>query len=175
MNQSEKIKTAFERQSKALELRSGIGKGTAVTKVKIKNGLTCEIEEGTWKMVADMNPKWGGNDQGPNPGIFGRGALGSCLAMGYMMWAAKLGMDIDDLEVEIHADYDTRGMCGADETLPGYLSIKYLVKLSSSSPEEEIIKMLDIADKYSSYFDVFTREVKLEREVEINKIKEKTI
>ena len=35
MNQSEKIKTAFERQSKALELRAGIGKGTAVTKVKI--------------------------------------------------------------------------------------------------------------------------------------------
>jgi len=175
MNQSEKIKTAFERQSKALELRSGIGKGTAVTKVKIKNGLTCQIEEGTWKLVADMNPKWGGNDEGPNPGIYGRGALGSCLAMGYIMWAAKLGVDIEDLEVEIHADYDTRGMCGADETLPGYLGIKYLVRLSSTSPGEEIIKMLDTADKYSSYFDVFTREVKLEREVEITKIKEQTI
>ena len=175
MNQSEKIKTAFERQSEALELRSGIGKGTAVTKVKIKSGLTCEIEEGSWKMVADMNPKWGGNDHGPNPGIFGRGALGSCLAMGYIMWAAKLGVDIEDLEVEIHADYDTSGMCGTDETLPGYLGIKYLVRLSSTSPEEEIIKMLDTADKYSSYFDVFTREVKLEREVEITKIKEQTI
>ena len=175
MSQSEKIKTAFELQSKALELRSGIGKGTAVTKVKIKSGLTCEIEEGSWKMVADMNPKWGGNDQGPNPGIFGRGALGSCLAMGYMMWGAKLGVDIDDLEVEIYADYDTRGMCGADEALPGYLGIKYLVRLSSTSPEEEIIKMLDTADKYSSYIDVFTREVKLERELEINKIKEATI
>ena len=175
MNQSDKIKTAFERQSKAVELRSGVGKGTAVTKVKVKNGLTCEIKEGTWKMVADMNPKWGGNDQGPNPGIFGRGALGSCLAMGYMMWAAKLGVDIDDLEVEIHADYDTRGMCGADETPPGYLGIKYLVRLSSSSTEADITKMLDTADKYSSYFDVFTREVKLDREIEINKIKEKTI
>jgi uncharacterized OsmC-like protein len=172
MSQSEKIKSAFERQSKAVELRSGIGKGTAVTKVRVRNGLTCEIEEGKWKMVADMNPKWGGNDQGPNPGIFGRGALGSCLTMGYIMWAAKLGIDIDDLEVEIHADYDTRGMCGADETLPGYLGIKYLVRLSSSSSEDEIIKMLDTADKYSSYFDVFTREVKLERAVELKKIKE---
>ena len=79
------------------------------------------------------------------------------------------------MEVEIHADYDTRGMCGADETLPGYLGIQYLVRLSSTSPEEEVIKMLNVADKYSSYFDVFTREVKLERKVEINKIKEQAI
>ena len=71
--------------------------------------------------------------------------------MGYMMWAAKLGIDIEDLEVQIQADYDTRGMCGASETLPGYLGIKYLVRLSSLSPEEDIIKILDIADKYSSY------------------------
>jgi len=46
-----------------------------------------------------------------------------------MMWAAKLGIDIEDLEVQIQADYDTRGMCGASETLPGYLGIKYLVRL----------------------------------------------
>jgi len=33
-------------------------------------------------MVADMNPKWGGNDQGPNPAIFGRGAWEAVLQWG---------------------------------------------------------------------------------------------
>ena len=37
MSQSEKIKTAFERQSKALELRSGIGKGTGFKKPGTEN------------------------------------------------------------------------------------------------------------------------------------------
>ena len=38
--------------------------------------------------------------------MLGRGALGSCLAMGYMMWAAKLGVPIAGLEVEVQGEMD---------------------------------------------------------------------
>ena len=168
----EKIQTAFSRQTEVLNLRSGMGKGTAVTKVRVRNGLTCDIEEGQWKLTADMNPKWGGNDEGPNPGIFGRGALGSCLAMGYMMWAAKLGVEINEIEIEIHADYDTRGMCGIGDKPAGYKGIKYVVKISSDSPEDTIIELLDKADKHSSYLDVFSRSIEMQREVEFISKKE---
>lgn len=167
MENFEKIKTTFNRQSEVLNLRSGMGIGTAITKVKVRDGLTCDIEEGGWKLTADMNPKWGGNDAGPNPGIFGRGALGSCLAMGYMMWAAKLGVDIKDLEVEIHADYDTRGMCGIGDTAAGYKGVRYVVKISSDEPQEKIIELLDKADMHSSYLDVFSRSIEMQRKVKI--------
>ena len=172
MENYEKIQTAFNRQSEVLNLRSGLGIGTAITKIKVKDGLTCDIEEGPWKLTADMNSKWGGHDAGPNPGVFGRGALGSCLAMGYMMWAAKLGVDIKDLEVEIHADYDTRGMCGIEDAPAGYKAVRYLVKISSESPQEEVIKFLDKADMHSSYLDVFTRSIEMRREVEFVSTKE---
>ena len=168
----EKIQTAFNRQTEVLNLRSGMGTGTAVTKVRVRDGLTCDIEEGGWKLTADMNPKWGGNDAGPNPGIFGRGALGSCLAMGYMMWAAKLGVDIKDIEVEIHADYDTRGMCGIGEAPAGYKGVRYVVKISSDSPRDEVIKLLDKAEEHSSYLDVFSRSIEMQREVEFISTKE---
>jgi uncharacterized OsmC-like protein len=172
MENFKKIQSAFNRQSEVLNLRSGMGIGTAVTKVRVKDGLTCDIEEGKWKLTADMNPKWGGNDAGPNPGIFGRGALGSCLAMGYMMWAAKLGIDIKVLEVEIHADYDTRGMCGIGDATAGYKGVKYVVNISSDSPEDEVIKFLDKADMHSSYLDVFSRSIELQREVKLIATKE---
>jgi len=162
----DKIKTAFERQTKAVTLRPGIGQGTAVTKVSVRESLTCEIEEGDWRLTADMSPKWGGNGAGPNPGIFGRGALGSCLAIGYMMWAAKLGVPITSLDVEIHADYDTRGMCAVgDEAPAGYTGIRYVVNLESPAAEEDIVRVLDMADAHSSYLDVFTRAVPAQRDI----------
>lgn len=168
MNTNDKIKTAFERQTKALSLRGGIGKGTAVTKVRIRDGLTCDIEEGAWRMTSDMNPKWGGNGEGPTPGTFGRGALGSCLAIGYTMWAAKLGVPISDVEVEVHADYDTRGMCGITEVLAGYTEVRYLVTITSTAPQEDVLQVLNTADAHSSYFDVFARALTMKREVKFS-------
>jgi len=35
----------------------------------------------------------------PTPGVLGRAALGSCLAIGYMMYAAKTGVPLAGLEV----------------------------------------------------------------------------
>jgi uncharacterized OsmC-like protein len=86
------IKTILDRNAKALELRPIIGQGTAVTKVRLTEGLACEIEEGAWNLKADMSEKSGGANTGPNPGVLGRAALGSCLAIGYAMWAARRGV-----------------------------------------------------------------------------------
>ncbi|HEY1872252.1 MAG TPA: OsmC family protein, partial [Chitinophagaceae bacterium] len=106
MSEFEKIKLAVERSTKALTLKPSLGLGTGISKTRIKNGLTCEIQEGNWKFVADMPGSIGGNAQGPTPGVYGRAALGSCLAIGYMMTAAKMNIPITTLEVEVQADYD---------------------------------------------------------------------
>ncbi len=106
MDSKERIKIAFDRNAKALSLRPTLGTGTAVTRVRLREGLTCDIEDGEWKLTADMGEKSGGNNQGPNAGVLGRGALGSCLAMSYAQWAAQLGVPVAGVEVEIQADYD---------------------------------------------------------------------
>src|ERR1700689_849155 len=106
MKQFEKIKTAVERTKKALTLKPALGKGTGVSKVSIINGLSCEIQEGDWKFKADMPEAVGGTNSAPTPGVYGRAALGSCLAIGYMMKAAEMNISIERLEVEVYADYD---------------------------------------------------------------------
>lgn len=68
------IKTAFERNQQALTLLPTLGRGTAVTRVRMVDGLTCEVEEGPWKIVADMGEKSGGGNAGPNLGFLGRAA-----------------------------------------------------------------------------------------------------
>lgn len=164
----EDIRNALERNVKAVTLRPSVGQGTAVTKVKWKEGLTCEAEEGQWKLTIGMSEKYGGNNDGPNPGVYGRTALGSCLAMGYMMWAARLGIPVRSLEIEIHADYDVRGELGVDDKVrPGYKRIRYVVAVDSDAPQAEINQWLDTADRYSSWLDDLANPVPMEREVRI--------
>ena len=102
MTETEKIKFALERSIKALKLKPSLGLGTGKSTTRIKNGLTCEIQEGSWKFTADMPASIGGNAVGPTPGVYGRAALGSCLAIGYMMVAAMDGArTVDQLWHEV--------------------------------------------------------------------------
>lgn len=168
MEGDEKIQAALERNVKALSLRPSVGQGTAVTRVRLRPGLACDVEEGPWRLSVGMTDKYGGTNAGPNPGVFGRTALGSCLAIGYAMWAARLGVPLDALEVEVQADYDVRGELGvADEVAPGYAQVRYVVTVESPASETDVLRVLDTADRYSSYRDVFTRALDVRREVRI--------
>src|SRR3989442_13126498 len=96
----ERIKSTFERNAKAMTLRPSLGQGTARTKVTLRDGLTCDVEDGNWKMTVDLSPKSGGDGRGPDPGVYSRTALGSCLAIGYTLWSARLGGPFQSLVVE---------------------------------------------------------------------------
>lgn len=168
MTDTERIKTAIERNKKALELRPAIGRGTAVTKVRVHDGLTCEVEDGGWKLMADEGKSDGGNGEGPDPGVFGRAALGTCLAIGYMMWAAVRGVEITSLDVEVEADYDAAGMYGIDDSKPaGWSAMRYTVNIESPAAESEINELIDYADNHSSLLYGFTRPIPVERQVNI--------
>ncbi len=169
MHEQEKIKSGFSRVSKTLAQRPAFGLGTGISKAAIKNGLTCEIKEGIWTLTADMPEQAGGNASGPTPGVFGRAALGSCLAIGYMMRAATMDIPVSGIEVEIQADYDDGALFGTapQDVPPGYLEIRYSVTIDSDAPEEDIIKMLDEADQHSPYLDVFSRGQNCRRQVYI--------
>ncbi|HEY6358958.1 MAG TPA: OsmC family protein [Vicinamibacterales bacterium] len=168
MASPEQIRITLERKAQEIALRPSAGQGTATTRVTLKPGLECDIEEGAWKLTAGIGEKRGGNNAGPNPGVLGRGALGSCLAIGYGMWAARLGVPIDALEVEVQADYDSRGELGiADDVSPGYVQVRYRVIVTSPAPEPDVQRVLDIADRYSPYRDVYARAQDVRRETTI--------
>ena len=167
MTSQQKIKEAVNRSIRALSLKPSLGLGTGISKTRITNGLTCEITEGKYKLIADMPESVGGNASAPTPGVYGRAAFGSCLAIGYMMQASALNIKIDSLEVEVHADYDDGALLGTSSAPPGYLEVRFTVTVESDAAEDRILQMLDIADKQSPYLDVFRREQKCTRDVNI--------
>ena len=169
MQGDEQVREALERNAKAVSARSGVGRGVAATKAVLRPGLECTVTEGPHSLTVAMTRKYGGTESGPNPGVLGRAALASCLAITYGMWAARLGVAFDSLEVEVQADYDVRGELGVDDAVrPGYGAVRYVVTVTSASSEDDVLRVLDAADRHSSYLDIFARGVPLAREVRIS-------
>ncbi len=165
---SETIRSAFRRNRRALELRPSVGQGTARTRVTLREGLTCDIEDGKWKLVADMSEKHGGGGAGPDPGVLGRAALGSCLVIGYRQWAEHLEIPVSGIEVEVQGDYDSRGSHGVGDVSPGYGEVRYIVTIESDAPEDDVIRLIDTADRHSPWLDDFARPLNVRREVRIS-------
>jgi hypothetical protein len=126
MAQQVTIREIAERNIELLARKPSRGQLTCATKARLVHGLRCEIEEGPWKLAADMPAKVGGEETAPTPGVLGRAALASCLAIGIASWAARLGVPIDAIEVEVQADFDARGELGVggNGVVPGYTEVR---------------------------------------------------
>jgi uncharacterized OsmC-like protein len=162
------IREIAERNVRLLAARPDRGHLRCATRARLVAGLRCEIEEGPWKFAADMPAKVGGADSAPNPGVLGRGALAGCLTIGIAAWAARLGVPIDGIEVEVEVDFDARGELGLGDVPPGYQEVRYTVSIDSPAPRRDVDRLLAMAERHSPYLDVFGRAIALKRALRVN-------
>ncbi|HEY8733997.1 MAG TPA: OsmC family protein [Puia sp.] len=167
---SEKISTAFNRIVQTLKRKPSFGMATAVSRTVVTDGLTCTVRERDWSFTVDMSEEVGGNAAGPTPGVYGRAALGSCLAIGYMMRASTMGICIQSLSVEIQADFDDGALFGTspDTVSPGYSEVRYIISVETEAEESLVMELLDEADRHSPYLNVFSRPQTCLRQVHIS-------
>jgi uncharacterized OsmC-like protein len=167
MREQKKIKEALGRTVKALTLKPSLGIDTGTSVTRVTNGLTCEVTEKTFKLTADMPESVGGNGAGPTPGVYGRAALGSCLAIGYMMRASQQNIPVESLQVEVQADFDDGVLFGTAKGRAGYSEIRYTITIESDADEQDILQVIEEADNRSPYLDVFSSGSKCIRKVNI--------
>ena len=166
MNQ-QAMQTALRRAEHVFSKRPAMAQETKISKATVRDGMRCEFSEDDWTFVADMPEPLGGTGTGPTPSTFARAALSTCLAIGYSMRAAYLGVPIRGVEVELRADTDVRGLfCGQAE-VPNYSDLAYIVTVDSDAPEGELLRMLDEADERSPYLQLFRKSQSLSREVRV--------
>lgn len=166
----ERIRASHARRVNVVETRPSSAIGTAVTTARVTDGLSCEVEEGPYRFEVDLPERWGGNDRGPNPGVYGRTALAACLAVSYVRWSADRGLPIEGLEVEVEADYDARGELGVDDDVtPAYTEVRYTVRVETDAPEEDVRRVFDYADEKCPYLHVWADPLDLRRELRVSR------
>lgn len=174
MKNSNPIKKAYERIRTLIKKKPEIGKKTVSTKVRLMEGTTCEVVHKDWTFKVDIGESEGGNNKGPGPGLLQRGALGGCLAIGYVQQAAVMGVPIEHIEVEIEADKDLQGRFGLNDSPPGSQSIRYNIMVESPASEEEIQKVIEEADRFSPVLDDIKRAIPVSKNTKIISTKTQT-
>ena len=167
MGTEKTLQSIVKRAAAAVTLRPAIGQGTDTTAVRLRTGTTCAVEEGPWQIVADLDPELGGSPKHPSPGFLLRAALGTCFAQTAALWAAKLGVSIDQLDVEVEAHHDARGLLGVDGTAPRFTGLRYRITVESPAPEDDVQRVLDAARAHSPVHDSLQHALPIERDVQI--------
>lgn len=168
------IKKALERNQTAVKKRPSLARNTVVTKVRLHDGTTCEVEHKHWTFKVDIGKSEGGNDAGPGPGILERDALGSCLAIGYSQRAAMLEIPIDKIEVDVESDFDASSMLYLNDNPPGFDAMRYKVYIESPASREEVMRVIEDTDRHSPVLDDFRRAIPIDREITIKSTLEET-
>jgi organic hydroperoxide reductase OsmC/OhrA len=162
------IRRSLVRLETAIARRPGFGHVTQSSTTRCGAGLACETREGDHLVRADLPHGLGGHDSAPSPGALMRAALGSCLAMGYRLRAARHDVPLDAIVVAVETDSVLAGMLDPTGVAPpGFTGVRVDVRLASPAPTRDLRSLIDEADLLSPMLDVVNRPNPVERSVHL--------
>ncbi len=166
MSNASTIKAVTEQAARSYAANPETAVAGGRTRVRSLNGLTCEIADGPWRLRADLPVRAGGGNEGPNPGVYIRSALGACLTIDIVTWAARFEVPLTAVEVEVESTLDARGMYGIDDEVPaGYQGLKVSIRVESPAPEAEVRRVISTVEARNPRLYDLTHAIPVEREV----------
>lgn len=127
-------------------------RSTIVTTGHIANGLTCYVEQGRYKAVADLGRAMGGDAEGPSPGFFGRAAIVGCVGMGVKMLAARDGLTFNAMKIRVETDFDDAALFGLSSASAAPLVTRIEIEITSNDDPAQVSDCVDRALEMDPWF-----------------------
>lgn len=163
-----RIGRALARLESAIERKPGLGSSTTRSTTTLVDGLRAVSREGDHRIATDLPGRLGGGATAPTPSVLLRAALGSCLAMGYRLRAARRGVPVDSIRVAVDSDSAIVGMLDPTSTIPpGFIEVRYHVEIESGAPASAITRLIDEGDRLSPVLDALARANRVTRSLSI--------
>lgn len=131
-----------------------------------EEGVATDIRIGRHRVLIDEPPALGGADAAPNPVEFALAGLLSCQVVTYRFWAAKLGIALDEVQVEVEGDLDVRGFFGlADGVRSGFGEVRVKVRLTGPATPEQYRELQAAVDQHCPVLDLFSNPTSVRTEL----------
>jgi uncharacterized OsmC-like protein len=116
------------------------------------------------RITTDMPSAVGGLAEQPSPGWLYRAALAACIASTAGMEAARRGIEIVSLHVEVDGESDDRGILGIDRSVPaGPLVIRVKITAEAENTHDEDLRAaLEVGATRCPVYDATMRGVDLD-------------
>ena len=151
--ESNRIARALESLSEAFESDHSKGPATyAIATARVVNGLKCRVTgPGGEQLETDMPKSMGGEGSSPNPGWFFRASAAACCSTMIASRAARLGIELTELEVVVGGKGNHRGMLGLDDNISaGHSALNTHVRVSArNASPEKLHELVTWAEEHS--------------------------
>lgn len=110
----------------------------------------------------------GGRDTAPNPVEYALAALASCQVVTYRFWAAKLGIQLDEVQVDAEGDLDLRGFFGLDGSIrSGFTEVRLQVTLDGPEAPQRYADLQQAVDDHCPVLDLFGHATPVRTELKV--------
>lgn len=168
MKTQSEIKTALDRAASMIKAKPAIGQRAYKSVATVAAGLACAVNEKEWTFASDTPEAMGGDNGAPSPSTLFRAAVASCVAMGIKMWAARMEVPIEHVEVHFETDVDARGQFGVCDDVPaGFEQADLTIKVVSDAADKEVRGAISASLRYSPMIDALKGGFPINTEVEI--------
>jgi uncharacterized OsmC-like protein len=155
MNRDEKIRVSVERISDVFRKKPSSAFNTKRATGRIEDGLVCQARQDGYTATMDMPEAIGGDGSAPSPGFHIRVGLVGCIAVGIKLTAAREGLDIGAINVDVEMDFDDAAMIGVSDNTAAPLETRVTITIESQAAWEEVTAMVDRALERDPYFIAF--------------------
>jgi organic hydroperoxide reductase OsmC/OhrA len=155
MNRDDDIRSAQERALSIFERKPSAALSCAKTRGRLDEGLQCTVSSGQLDVRMDMPREFGGDGSAPSPGFFVRAGLIGCVAIGIKMTAAREGVQLDSVDVDVEMDFDDGAMLGLGDNTAAPLETRLTITLESPAPWVAVEEMARRALATDPYYLAF--------------------
>ena len=134
MDRDEAIRSAQERAISVFERKPSAASSSAKASGRLDDGLRCTVSSGELDVRMDMPKVFGGDGSAPTPGFFIRAGLIGCVAIGIKMTAAREGVPLESVDVDVEMDFDDAASLGLGDNSAAPLETRLTIALKSTAP-----------------------------------------
>lgn len=147
---------------------AGVITPAARTALVADTATKVDVVTSAHSFVIDEPASLGGTNEGANPVEHLLAALAACQVITYRVWAAKLGIEVDTVEVDADGDLDIRGFFGVDDTVAaGFSGIRTRVRISGPESPSRYAELTRAVEAHCPVLDTLTRAVSVTTQVDI--------
>jgi len=135
---------------------------------QLVQGLLTKARVRQFELDIDESPRLGGTDKGPNPVELVLVSLGTCQEIVYALYAAVLGIALDEVKIKVKGQLDGRGLFDVAPVPAGFIDIDYEVEIKSPAPPEKIKQLVDIVNAHCPVLDTLRRPINVKYSARLN-------
>jgi uncharacterized OsmC-like protein len=134
----------------------GFNNEASIKDFKMAGMMNTNSRKKPFIIAGDHPPELLGTNKGPTSVEVLLAALGHCIANGFAMYGAAMGIPVESVTIDVEGDMDMQGMLMLPEpgkVRPGFQEIRAKYYVKSAAPKDQLEKLAKLSEDFSPVRD----------------------